>query len=166
MNTKTSIAATVAILLIGLGFMFFFSGRPAMQIGTVIITLIAMVVPWGLKSLTRGNNKKAERLDNESKALLDYIHGKFNEKGIREIGRHTHGLTAVMMLKMKQGEIEGEEQLIKTLRPVPSDKFDKVRDIKYLAATLTSYYLTADENSETRLRLNQFIKGEYGGQSA
>ncbi len=114
-----------------------------------------------LKSFMRGESKKAARLDKKSKALLDYIHGKFNEKGIKEIGRQTHGLTAAMMLKMKQGEIEGEEQLIKTLRPSPSDKFDKVRDIKYLAANLTSYYLTAAENSETRLRLNQFIKGGY-----
>jgi|GEM_PF-2890404 len=161
MNTKTSIAASVVLVLIGGGLVFFFSGRTAMQIGTAIITLIAIGALWLLKSFMRSNSQKAERLDKDSKALLEYIHGKFNEKGIKEIGRQTHGLTAAMMLKMKQGEIDGEEQLLKTLRPVPADKFDKVRDIKYLAATLTSHYLTADENSETRLRLNQFIKGDY-----
>ena len=101
MNTKTSIAASVVLVLIGGGLVFFFSGRTAMQIGTAIITLIAIGALWLLKSFMRSNSQKAERLDKDSKALLEYIHGKFNEKGIKEIGRQTHGLTAAMMLKMK-----------------------------------------------------------------
>jgi hypothetical protein len=134
-----------------------------MQIGTAIITLIAIGALWLLKSFMRNNSTKAARLDKDSKAFLDYIHGKFNEKGIEEISRQTQDFIVAAMRRMKNGQINDEKKLMKLLNPIPASQFARARDVNFLAATVASYHFRADEDTDhgykTRTRLNNFIVG-------
>jgi len=141
--------------------------RPVMQ-GIAALVGLAMLAPvWFVENLDIAGSLKSanhpSRIDGEAKALLDMIHSKFNERGIEEISRQTQGFIVAAMRRMKNGQINDEKKLMKLLNPIPASQFARARDVKFLAATVASYYFRADEDTDfgykNRTRVNNFIAG-------
>lgn len=167
MNKWTRIALSVLIVAASGAAVMVFSGRPAMQIGSVVLTIALVASIWMVSNLEIGESMKSSnhpsKIDKETKTLIEVIYKNFNAKGVDEISRQTQGFIVAAMRRIKEGSIPDEKNLMKLLNPIPASQFARAKDIKYLAATIASYYFRADDDSDfgfkTKTRVNNFIAG-------